>query len=123
VVQEKVLERVDSESLTVIAVWMPVMVADGPDKGLEAEALFPDHRVTHYWDGDSELGRYYGQVLTLPEERARPGLAWDVYFVFAPGAEWQERPPAPDEWMHQLGMDARRLDGDALRQTIVDLLP
>ena len=116
---ERVLEQFDSDDLSVIAVWMPVLKSDNAAAGKEAESLLPDNRVTHYWDGDNSLGKLYGRLLTLPRGRQ---LAWDIYFVYAPGVMWEEEPPLPTQWMHQLGYDERHLDGDTLRKTIVGLL-
>jgi hypothetical protein len=121
VVLEDVLKQVQSDRLSVFAIWMDVLDSDDADAALEAESLIPDPRVVHYWDGENNLGQLYGETLPLP-----PGcndFAWDVYFVYAPGIEWQDQLPAPSEWMHQLGQDSRRLDGDELRESILDLLP
>ena len=57
--------------------------------------------------------------MTLPRGRQ---LAWDIYFVYAPGVRWEEEPPLPTQWMHQLGLDERHLNGDTLRGTVLDLL-
>jgi hypothetical protein len=120
VVREDVLEQIDSKDLTVIAVWMPVLGSDNPAEGVKAESLLPDNRTTHYWDEDRSLGDLYGRLLTLP----RGGkLAWDIYFVYAPGVRWDDEPPLPTFWMHQLGRDERFLDGDELRGAVQRLLP
>ena len=118
-VHDEVLEQVDSDDLSVIAVWMPVLQSDNAAAVKKAEPLLPDPRVLHYWDGDSSLGKLYGQSLELPRGRK---LAWDIYFVYAPGVTWDDQPPPPTEWMHQLGMDERHLNGTTLRGTILELL-
>ncbi len=118
-VHEKVLEQVESDDLSVIAVWMPVLKSDDAAAGKDAESLLPDDRVTHYWDGDNSLGKLYGRLLTLPRGRQ---LAWDIYFVYAPGIRWEEEPPLPTQWMHQLGRDERLLNADTLRGTLLELL-
>ena len=114
------LEQIDSERLTIHAVWMPVLGADNAEAAIKAEPLLSDARVVHYWDGDQALGKLYGKALTLPRGRQ---LAWDIYFVYAPGVEWGEELPQPTDWMHQLGDDPRRLDGDKLRDSVRALLP
>ena len=81
----------------------------------------PDPRVTRYFDRDARLGHLYGPIIHLPE-----GLpAWDVYFVFAPAVRWEDKPPAPTYWMHQLGRRAPpelRLDGDQMARVVSELL-
>ena len=118
-VHDNVLKQVHGDDLSVIAVWMPVLPSDNAAAGKDAESLLPDPRVVHYWDADSSLGKLYGQLLTLPRGRQ---LAWDIYFVFAPGTKWQDEPPLPTDWMHQLGRDERLLNGDKLRGMIQELL-
>jgi hypothetical protein len=118
-VHDEVLEQVDSDDLTVLAVWMPVLQSDNAAAGKKAEPLLPDPRVVHYWDDDNSLGKLYGRSLELPRGRQ---LAWDVYFVYAPGVTWDDAPPPPTAWMHQLGTDERHLSGSKLRGTILGLL-
>jgi len=119
VVHDNVLEKVKSDDLAVLAVWMPVLESDNAEAGKKAESLLPDPRVVHYWDADLSLGKSYGRQLTLPRGRR---LAWDIYFVYAPGVRWDNELPVPTAWMHQLGRDERQLNGEALRTTIMDLL-
>ncbi len=38
----------------------------------------------------------------LPEDGAGR-VAWDVYLVYPPGATWDDDPPVPAAWRHQLG--------------------
>ena len=119
-VLDDVLEQVDSEELTVFTVWMPCMANDNAETALSAESLLPDSRVVHFWDEGSSLGTLYGRSLSLPRGGT---LAWDVYFVFAPGVRWGSQPPMPTDWMHRLGEGARLLDGDKLRESVIELLP
>ena len=116
---DEVLTQIDSKELSVLAVWMPVLKSDNAAAGKKAEPLLPDPRVTHYWDDDNSLGKLYGRSLTLPRGRQ---LAWDIYFVYAPGVKWDDQPPPPTEWMHQLGTDERHLNGGTLRGAIQELL-
>lgn len=118
-VHDDVLKQVKSDDLAILAIWMPVLASDNAEEGKKAERLLADPRVTHYWDADRTLGKLYGKQLELPLDRE---LAWDIYFVFAPGVRWEEGLPEPTAWMHQLARDERLLDGDTLRATIVGLL-
>ena len=114
--QEKVLDQIASDKLKAFVLWTPRYPGDNRAKALESMKLVGDKRATQYWDGGRWLGRQYGKTLKLPGNRS---FAWDVYLVFDADARWRESPPAPLEWMHQLGGDdGRRLDGDKLRETI-----
>lgn len=47
----------------------------------------PDHRVIHFWDGDSQIGRWFAE-----EVEGYRGIAWDVYYLFGPDATWDQIP-------------------------------
>lgn len=75
----------------------------------DATKLFPDERVSHYWDGEKKLGEAYKPILGLEQ------TVWDVYLLYPPDAEWTEPPPKPIFWMHQLGVEqGQDLNGETL---------
>ena len=117
--QQEILEVVNDEKLTVYVVWTPVLQEDDRQAAIKAIGKVPDERATHFWDADKSLGFSLGRTVTLPRERQ---LAWDVYFVFDADAEWGDGPPQPSDWMHQLGTDERKLDGEKLRNAVESLL-
>lgn len=115
-VQQKVLDQIDSDEIDAHIVWMPVLRNDDFEAAKRAPTLIPDERAKHYWDGDQDLGKLYGRIVDLPKGRE---LAWDIYFVFAPGVVWGDQAPAPTDWTHQLGRDERHLgEGDRLRAAV-----
>jgi hypothetical protein len=61
--------------------------------------------VQHFWDPDGTLAAPFKSVLALPG-RVR---AWDVYLLYPPGARWDDLPPAPAYWQHQLGDEVKAL--------------
>lgn len=83
----------------------------GEDSGEAARSkveAFTDKRVVHAWDPERRLGDLYAMALKLRS------VAWDVYFLYAPGVRWTgEEPPKPTFWMHQLptevGVDDKML--------------
>ena len=114
--QEKVLGKIASDKLRVFVIWTPRYFGDNRAQALVSMKLVGDKRAMHFWDATGWLGKHYGRALKLPGRRT---FAWDVYFVFAPDAKWEQAPPEPVEWMHQLGgTDGRQLDADKLRETI-----
>ena len=120
VVQEAVLERLDSENLMVHVVWTPVMPSDDRASVNDAQEIFSDPRVQQYWDADVSTGIAFKDFVELPPDNDT--LAWDIYFVYEPGAEWKCDPPTPTDWWHQLAFDDRYLaDGDGLRQALEDV--
>lgn len=95
--QNKVLELESSGRIKVYLAWVPRfrgMERDVP----KATGTMADARVSHYWDGDSQLVKGYTRTLGLPED------AWDIFLLYGPDARWDGAdPPAPEYWMHQLG--------------------
>ena len=118
-VQEKVLAKINDKKLKVYVVWAPVLRSDNRKKAVGAMKLLSDKRTVHFWDPKKKLGLRYGKIVELPKNRK---LAWDIYFAFDGKSRWKRDPPKPNDWMHQLGRDKRRLDGDKLRDSIRKLL-
>ena len=118
-VQKKILEAMPNEQIKVYVVWLPVLQEDGRQAAVEVIGHVSDERAVHFWDADKSLGFSLGKVVTLPRERK---LAWDVYFAFDAKAKWDDVPPKPADWMHQLGKDQRTLDGEKLRLSVEELL-
>lgn len=50
--------------------------------------------------------------------------AWDVYFLYGSGGEWDRATPAPAFWMHQLGgvTKAPRLNKEEFKDKVKELL-
>ena len=115
------LEKISSESLDVFVVWTPAYPGDDRDKAENAVSAVSDQRATHYWDGARKLGDRYRELLGLPEHVP---TAWDVYLAFDRGVRWNETPPKPDVWMHQLTEVDRGeiLNPDKLRSSVQSLL-
>ena len=63
----------------------------------QAASTFEGFPVSHAWDQERELGALYARRMNLS------AVAWDVYFLYAPGITWEGvEPPQPTFWMHQL---------------------
>lgn len=95
-----------SAKLAGLVVWVPML--GGTARNVpEAATLAADARVSHYWDGDNDLGVAYERLLPT-----RGTIAWDVYMLYEPGITWSgTSPPRPTFWMHQLAItNAPRLD-------------
>ncbi len=114
------LTKIDSDDLAVHVIWTPVLGSDKRSSVDRAHKLFAkESRAVQYWDGNQDLGKAYGKILELPSGRQ---LAWDIYFVYAAGVEWNDVPPMTDDLQHQLGRDERSLDGDKLRESINSIM-
>ncbi len=106
-----------------LAIHVPALGAE--EKHVVASIpLLSGPRVTHYWDPHGNTGIEYTETLDIPM------YAWDLWFVYEPGARWEdgELPPYPDYWEHQLPslpkdkkLDAQRFAGEVT--TRLGILP
>ncbi len=118
-VRKNILETLKSDKIRVYVVWTPVLREDERAKVSDVTELIEGDRVQHFWDEDKSLGLSFGKIVTLPRERT---LAWDVYFLFGGQATWSDQLPQPADWMHQLAVDDRKLDGEKLQASVEKLL-
>ncbi len=73
------------------------MPGDSLELARREAATFEKFSVSHAWDPERRLGDLYAKLLNLGS------VAWDVYFLYAPGVKWEGvEPPQPTFWMHQL---------------------
>ena len=117
--RDQVLNNLSRGKFKAYVVWTPVLFGDCREAAEESLREVPDPRVTHFWDKDKALGKRFGRILELPHGKK---FAWDVYLLYDARAYWGDHPPEPNAWMHQLGQDERRLDGEKLRKKVAALL-
>jgi len=129
VVQEKVLDKIDSDKLQVFVIWLPMVEGDSRTIARKSTKLIRDKRARHFWDPDRKAALAFAQMLqaAFPKAIELPKgeyPAWDVYLVYDVSTRWKDAVPVPSDWMHQLGgVDpTRRLDGDKLRKSVLKLL-
>ena len=72
--------------------WLKEFIRDIPDfpkPGIvfkDFTPLLSDPRVTHFWDGQRQIGRWYSQ------QEGEQGLLWDAYRLYGPAATWTDAP-------------------------------
>ena len=47
----------------------------------------PDPRVTHFWDGNTQIGQWFAKQVDGYE-----GVSWDAYYLYGPDATWNTKP-------------------------------
>src|SRR5262249_15070323 len=68
-------------------------------------------------DPESETGKQWQPILKTPF------IAWDVYLLYGPGAQWEKQPPEPLFWMHQLGLaTAPRFDEETFTAKLKEIV-
>lgn len=113
------LQNVQDERVRAYVVWLPVLGGDFEGSAQELSDSFRDSRVRYYLDPATLTGNLWEKVLKTGRE-----VAWDVYFLYGPKARWDQDPPIPDFWMHQLGgvTKAPRLDGPRFTEKLKEML-
>jgi hypothetical protein len=84
--------------VVVSIVWIPMLPGDSENAARAATVLIPDARARHYFDPDRQAGRVLASRMGGQGE-----IAWDMYLFFPPDVAWEDEPPMPADWVHQLG--------------------
>jgi hypothetical protein len=100
-----------SPRLHAYIVWVPMLEGDTAEVARLEASLYPDKRISHYWDDGGKMMREMGATLGLK-------AAWDVYILY------DKKAKAPTFWMHQLDgvTTAPFLDSAKLRDKADELL-
>ncbi len=118
-IQAQVLDQVADASLRVFVAWVSILPDDSGTAAEESSKLLPDKRVSQFWDAEKALPPLFAPLLGLPPDWP----AWDVYLAYPAGTTWDDEPPTPAFWHHQLGeLDlASKLDGEAFARQLREL--
>ena len=102
-------------------IWDPIYGGSFDREAKKLSISFPDKRVRYFKDPNSFAGNLWGRVLKLQNQRE---IAWDVYLLYGADAEWENEPPQPAFWMHQLRgvSQAPTLDVSTLTAKLKDML-
>ena len=115
--QQHLLDDHPRAELRVYAIWFNMYPGDARSKW--PGHLLTDSRVVHYWDRERVVGtRYLSHLPALLERRAAATMAptddalWDAFFVYEPGATWQEPVPVPLSWGYPIMLTRDQLTAD-----------
>lgn len=119
VIQREVLDTIKDPSVRVFIAWVPILASDRHAPDGDTLSLAQDKRTTHFWDVKGKLPVLFQKTLNL-----FPHPAWDVYLIYPPGAKWEQEPPKPVYWQHQLGgvTTAPQLDGKLFAEKLRKVL-
>ena len=83
-------EKFPSARLRVYAVWQPILPTDF--RYTRRESLLADPRVTHLWDRNQAVGRWFASYRGPQGDCFMGDVAWDLFYLFGPEAQWGEGP-------------------------------
>lgn len=86
--QQEFLETRRDVPLKVYAVWFSML--DGDKRQAFQPELLTDSRVTHLWDEQKVVGRWFAENFEV-EDFGGP-ITWDAFFLFGSDAEWANKP-------------------------------
>lgn len=73
------------------AIWFNMLFSDSRQRW--DPDLLTDPRVTHYWDPDQEIGRWFDQnEQSIGFDFNRGPIVWDAFLLFGPEATWKDIP-------------------------------
>ena len=78
-------------------VWVDLSPFDSPAEVERVSRLIELEDARHYHDPTGWTGRQIAASLGHPDQ-----LAWDMFLFYAPGLGWDDVPPPPTDWAHQL---------------------
>lgn len=113
----------NAPDLRVFVVWEPILHADHERAARRSSVVLDDPRTTQFWIPSRDVGMMFRKPLGLESEPA-----WDVYLVYPRGVRWEDDPPKPAFFMHQMGgrlpnkllLDGGRLASEIRRRLAVE---
>ena len=110
---KSIIESFPNADIRVAIVWINKLPADSRKAAEKSADTFNDPRVCQFYDPKQRSGQAVANSLGWQGR-----VAWDIYLFYTAGSIWNETPPAPVDWMHQLtdpwANPARRRTGDDL---------
>jgi hypothetical protein len=83
--------------IAIAIVWINKIPSDSQMAAESASGIFNDQRICQFYDPHQLSGRAVADSLGWQDR-----VAWDIYLFYTAGSPWNEMPPAPIDWMHQL---------------------
>ena len=96
-VLKSVIESFPDANISIAIVWINKLAADSRKAAEVSAGTFNDPRVSQFYDPRQRSGRAVADSLGWHGR-----VAWDIYLFYNAGNKWNETPPAPEYWMHQL---------------------
>ena len=117
---DSVLSMPRAEDFRLYILWLPVLEGDTPQAAEQVQERLPtDDRLMHFWDHDLKLSQAFHRLLQVGRRPRPHHIAWDIFLLYGAGTVWNEEPPMPEFWMHQLFLeDVPELDAAVLKSQL-----
>jgi hypothetical protein len=105
-VQQAVLDDFPGVNINVMIIWIDILPADNIATAKRMARTLVHPRVRHFYDP-----RPHPAGTAFRGDLVKSGPTWDIYMLYGKSARWNDAPPKPDKWWHQLS-GGRRADPD-----------
>ena len=96
-VQRVIVQDFPLADISVSIVWIDMLARDSEDTARVSAKIVEDPRVRHFHDPERWVGKAIAESLGGQDK-----VAWDMYLFYTRGSGWDEGPPMPVNWVHQL---------------------
>ena len=96
-VQRVLVQEFPLADISVSIVWIDMVALDSEDTARVSAKIVEDPRVCHFHDPEKRAGKAIAESLGGQDK-----VAWDMYLFYTKGSEWDDGPPMPADWVHQL---------------------
>ena len=94
---KSIIETFPDADINVAIVWINKLPADSRKAAEKSAGTFNDPRICQFYDPQQRSGKAVANSLGWLGR-----VAWDIYLFYTAGSQWDETPPAPANWVHQL---------------------
>jgi hypothetical protein len=121
-VLEVINELPETMPVAISLVWVQVLGGDNRQAAQSAASQISYPGVRHFYDPQLIAAREMAELLG-----GQGSYAWDTYLAFSADAEWEEKPPEPVDWVHQLdnagwAPEQRRKTGETLIKALQTMI-
>ncbi len=96
-VLKSIIKSFPEADISIAIVWINKLAADSIKAAETAAETFNDPRICQFYDPQQRSGQAVADSLGWHGR-----VAWDTYLFFNVGSKWNQKPPTPADWMHQL---------------------
>ena len=121
---DSILNAFPEADIRLSMIWIEMLPTDSREAAQRMAGGMLDPRVRHYFD--PRTTHLAGNALAHGIIHEGRGPAWDVYLFYDQEAEWNDQPPIPAEWCHQLSggqrADPARFAGGVVAETLHEVM-
>jgi len=116
-IQEYIMQRNPKLNIRVYSVWYEMYPGDSPKAFPKARTFLSDMRVTHYWDQQKDVGRWFQKA--LPNDY-KGEIQWDAFYLYGIDSAWDDQPSSLLVWGRTILGSRKKLRDEITRLAHVE---